>query len=166
MALLPSTSLPARTWSLTNTGATTPSLAISEFQGQSNVAFSGGGTLQTNFAILAGQSGGTGNLTITGSGTTWNNANDVFIGGTSTAAGGNGTLTVSAGAAANVSGTAMLWNTASGITLTGSGSTLSVAGLTNAGGTTPTIAIGGGSCSISPMGSVPRSRERSAAGEP
>ena len=132
------------TWSLTNTGATTPSLAISEFQGQSNVAFSGGGTLQTNFAILAGQSGGTGNLTITGSGTTWNNANDVFIGGTSAAAGGNGTLTVSAGAAANVSGTAMLWNTASGITLTGSGSTLSVAGLTNAGGTTPTIAIGGG----------------------
>lgn len=135
------------TWSLTNPGASTPSLAISEFQGQSNVVFSGGGTLQTNFGIIAGQSGGTGNLTITGvstTSTTWNNANDLFIGGTNAASGGTGALTVSAGATANVGGTLTLWNTASGITVTGSGSTLSVAGLTNAGGTTPAIALNSG----------------------
>jgi autotransporter-associated beta strand protein/T5SS/PEP-CTERM-associated repeat protein len=130
------------TWSLTNPSAATPSLAISEYQGQSNVVVTGGGTLLTNQAIVAGQSGGTGNLTITGVGTTWTNANDLFVGGTSAAAGGTGTLTVSAAAAVNVGGTLKLWNSASGVSVTSAGSALSVAGLTNPNGTVPTLTIG------------------------
>jgi autotransporter-associated beta strand protein/T5SS/PEP-CTERM-associated repeat protein len=130
------------TWSLTNPSATTPSLAISEYQGQSSVVVTGGGTLLTNHAIIAGQSGGTGNLTITGAGTTWTNANDLFVGGTSAASGGTGSLTVSAGATVNVGGTLKLWNSASGVSITGAGSALSVAGLANQTGTTPTVTIG------------------------
>jgi len=130
------------TWSLTKPSAATPSLAISEYQGQSNVVVTGGGTLLTNHAIIAGQSGGFGNLTITGALTTWTNANDLFVGGTSAAAGGTGTLTVSAAAAVNVGGTLKLWNSASGVSITGAGSALSVAGLTNQIGTTPSLTIG------------------------
>src|SRR5205823_5953936 len=103
------------TWSLTNTGdgsGTNPaSLMIAEFQGVASVAVTGGGTLQTQSAVIARQAGGTGALTVTGSGTTWLNAGSVRLGGS--AIGGTGTLTVNASAAATVSGTLQVNNTAS-----------------------------------------------------
>jgi autotransporter-associated beta strand protein/T5SS/PEP-CTERM-associated repeat protein len=132
------------TWSLTNSATGTPSLAIAEFLGQSNVAVSGGGTLQTNHAIIAGQAGGTGALAISGAGTTWNNAGDLFVGGSSTAAGGTGTLSLSASAAVNVGGTLKIWNTESGVAMTDAGTALAVAGLTNHTGTNPTLSLGTG----------------------
>jgi T5SS/PEP-CTERM-associated repeat protein/autotransporter-associated beta strand protein len=142
------------TWSLTNASATTPSLAVSEFQGQSNVFFSGGGTLLTKFAIIAGQAGGTGNVTVTGAGTLWNNQNDLYLGGTSTAAGGTGTLSVSNGATVQVGGTLKIWQgdgTTTQVSVSGAGTTsatLQVAGLTNATGTTPRIDLASATSSL------------------
>lgn len=125
------------TLSLTNTSASTPSLAVSEFQGQSNVTVSGGGTLSTRHAVIAGEQTGTGTVTITGTGTTWTNANDLNLGGTATAAGGSGVLSVQAGAAVNVGGTLRVYrNDATAIQVNvGTGSVVSTAGLTAAAGT-------------------------------
>ena len=80
------------TFALSNTALGTPSLAVAEFQGQARLTVAGGGTLNSPWAIVAGTAGGTGVLTVDGTGTRWNNANAAFVGGTGTAAGGQGTL--------------------------------------------------------------------------
>lgn len=127
------------TYNLTNASTATPSLSIAEFQGIAALTVSGGGALQSAHTILAGTAGGSGTLTVTGAGTTWTNSGHVFVGGTSAAAGGTGTLNVTAGASASVGGTLTLWNTPSAVTV--NAGTLSVAGLTNAAGTTPTVTL-------------------------
>jgi autotransporter-associated beta strand protein len=76
---------------------------VSEFQGQSNVAITGGGTLSTKFALLAGQSGGSATVTVNGA--TWNNANDLNLGGTAAATGGTATLAIQNGGSVAVGGT-------------------------------------------------------------
>jgi autotransporter-associated beta strand protein len=131
------------TLSLNNASPATPSLAIAEYQGQANVAFVGG-TLQTRTTIVAGQAGATGSLTIA-DGTTWNNLGDVYLGGTASAAGGIGTLTVSGETApgiATIGGTLKIWNSASGVSVGGvtlGSGTLTVGGLTNGPGSNPTV---------------------------
>src|SRR5207302_9619468 len=83
------------TWAATATTAAAPSFAVSEFQGQSNVTVSGGGTLSTKFTVIGGQAGGTAAVTVTGPGTLWANANDVALGGSTTGApAGTGTLSI------------------------------------------------------------------------
>jgi autotransporter-associated beta strand protein/T5SS/PEP-CTERM-associated repeat protein len=132
------------TWSLTNTSATTPSVAVSEFQGQSNVIFSGGGTLLSQYAIIAGQAGGIGSVTVTGAGTLWNNQNDLYLGGTSTAAGGTGTLSITGGAAVQVGGTLKIWQgdgsaVQVAVGTAGAASNLSVGGLVAGPSATPRV---------------------------
>jgi len=132
--------LPAgATYALTNSNATTPSLAVAEFQGVAALTVTGGGTLQTVNTLIAGTAGGTGSLTIDGAGTTWTNSARVFIGGSSTAPGGTGSLTVQNGAAATIGGVTTLWQSSSALTI--NGATLSTAGLFNLSGTTPTISL-------------------------
>lgn len=132
--------LPAgTTYALTNSNAATPSLAIAEFQGVAGLTVSGGGTLLTVNTLIAGTSGGTGTLTVSGAGTTWNNSGGVFIGGTSTAAGGTGSLTVQSGAAAAITGPTTLWQSSSAMTI--NAGTLSTGGLSSPTATTPTISL-------------------------
>lgn len=136
------------TYSLTNAVETTPSLAVAEYLGRASLTVSGGGTLQTvTTTIAAGiNSEGTtnpsnGTLSVAGAGTTWNNAGNVYVGGSNLISGGLGTLNVTNGASANVTGTLTLWNTASGVTVgtAGAGGTVSTGQLTNASGSTPVI---------------------------
>ena len=133
-------------WSLANGSSATPSFSVSEFQGQSNVTISGGGTLATNYALIAGQAGGTGNVTVSGSGTQWINANDLFVSGTATAAGGTGTLSVLNGATVTVGGQLRIWQDTGSIPVVTVGSkdaagTLVVGQLTNAATTVPVISL-------------------------
>lgn len=132
------------TWTLGNASAGTPSLAVAEFQGQANVAFSlgAGSQLNTRHTVVAGQAGAVGNLTVTGSSTaTWLNQGDVYLGGTATAAGGTATLTVR-DVFFTVGGTLKIWNTASSVT-TANVNTFTVGGLTNGPGATPTVNLTG-----------------------
>jgi autotransporter-associated beta strand protein len=142
------------TLNLANGYPLTPSFAVAEYQGQANVVV-GNGTLQSNYAVVAGQPGAVGNLTI-GAGGNWVNVNDVYLGGTSTAGGGTGTLTVngvSAPGAATVGGTLKIWNSASGVTV-GAGSSLTVGGLTNDPASNPTVNLNGASASLVVTGPV------------
>ena len=123
------------TLTATNTSATNASFTLSEFQGTSNVTVSGGGTLSTQHTVIAAEVGGSANLTVTGTSTTWNNASDLNLGGTSSAAGGTGTLSVLDGAAVNVGGTMRVYkNDATAIQVTvgaaGAPASLSAGGLT------------------------------------
>ncbi len=136
------------TYSLTNAVETTPSLAVAEYLGRASLTVSGGGTLQTvTTTIAAGiNSEGTtnpsnGTLSVAGAGTTWNNTGNVYVGGNNLVSGGLGTLNVTNGASATVTGTLTLWNTASGVNVgtAGSGGTVSTGQLTNASGSAPVI---------------------------
>jgi autotransporter-associated beta strand protein/T5SS/PEP-CTERM-associated repeat protein len=131
-------------FTLANTGTGTPSLSVVEFAGDGSLTVTGGGTLTTQNALVAGLIGGTGTLTITGAGTTWTNAGNVTVGGTATASGGTGALAVQSGANATIGGTLTLWRSDAAVNVSG-GSTLAVAALTNAAGTNPTVTIGTGS---------------------
>jgi hypothetical protein len=138
------------TLNLTDASSATPSLAVAEFQGTATAVFSGNllSTLSTRYTTIAGQAGAVGTLTISGG--NWNNQNDVFVGGTATAAGGTGTLNVFSAGVATVTGTLTIWNTTSAVKLgdvNGPG-TLTVGALTNPAGTTPTVTI------LAPVGSA------------
>jgi autotransporter-associated beta strand protein len=130
-----------RTWSLT-TAAPGVSLAVSEFLGQSNVRFQGGGTVQSQRSLVAGQVGAAGNLTISGTGTFWNNQENLDLGGTSSAAGGVGTLTLLGTANATIGGTLTIRSASSSIVID-TGSTLTTAALTQGAGLAPTITNNG-----------------------
>ncbi|HUR54979.1 MAG TPA: autotransporter-associated beta strand repeat-containing protein, partial [Gemmataceae bacterium] len=97
------------TLALTNTSATTPSFVVSEFQGQSNVTISGGGTFSTRHAIIAAEPTGTATVTVAGTGTRWTNAFDLNLGGTASTAGGGAVLNVLGGAAVTVGGTMRIY---------------------------------------------------------
>jgi autotransporter-associated beta strand protein len=126
--------------------AATPSLAVSEFQGQSTVSFTGGiVTAQT--VVVAGQAGGVGTLRVE-NGATLTAAGNVYLGGTASAAGGTGSLVVdgsSAAAAVNVTGTLKLWQNDSQATV--SSATLTVGGLTHGTGS-PTVTLTNSTASL------------------
>jgi autotransporter-associated beta strand protein len=132
--------------------AATPSLAVSEFQGQSTVSFTGG-IVTAHTVVVAGQAGGVGTLrvengaTLTATLTAAGNSN-VYIGGTASAPGGTGSLVVdgsSAAAAVNVTGTLKLWQNNSQATVTSA--TLTVGGLTHGTGT-PTVTLSNSTASL------------------
>jgi autotransporter-associated beta strand protein len=128
--------------------AATPSLAVSEFQGQSTVSFTGG-IVTANTVVVAGQAGGVGTLRVENGATLTATGNsNVYIGGTAAAAGGTGSLVVdgsSAAAAVNVTGTLKLWQNDSQATVTTA--TLTVGGLTHGTGS-PTVMLTNSTASL------------------
>jgi T5SS/PEP-CTERM-associated repeat protein len=74
-------------YTLTNSGADTPSLVVGEFQGTASLSIAGG-AMNTVNATIGGSTVGSGALTVNG-GATWTNSNSVTVGAT-----GTGTLTV------------------------------------------------------------------------
>src|SRR5262249_11085805 len=123
---------------LTNPSAGTPSLSVSEFQGQSTVSFTGG-IVSAQTVSVAGQAGGVGTLRVE-NGATLNVAADLHLGGTAHGAGGAGSLVVdgsTAMAAVNVQGPLNFWQSSAQTTVTSA--TLTAGGLTSQAGSAPNV---------------------------
>ncbi|HVJ81639.1 MAG TPA: autotransporter-associated beta strand repeat-containing protein [Planctomycetia bacterium] len=134
------------TYAATNPGASTPSFAVSQFLGNTDLTITGGGTLSTvNTWLAAGTNGLVTNnvskATVRVNGANWNNSGDVHFGGSNVRSGGTASLVVSNGGAVDIEGSARFWTSSSGVTLTGgaAGATLSAGGLRSAPGVAPTI---------------------------
>ena len=96
--------LGGNTYSLTNSSPATPSLTLGDYQGTCSLTVTGG-PLQTAAVSIGSGTGSNASLTVTGAGTTWNSSLNVYVGGSSTGAGGTGTLNIASGAAAQIAGT-------------------------------------------------------------
>ncbi|HEY2785274.1 MAG TPA: autotransporter-associated beta strand repeat-containing protein [Fimbriiglobus sp.] len=131
---------------------TEPSLAISEFQGNSTVSFTGG-IVNAQTVIVAGQSGGFGTLRVE-NGATFTVGGNLHLGGTAAATGGTGSLVVdgsAAAAAVSVTGNLNFWQTSASATVTSA--TLTVGGLTNQIGSAPTVTLTNASAALVVNGS-------------
>ena len=127
---------------LSNGLVTTPYLAVGAGSGSGGTFIQSGGTAAatTDLYVAAG-SGSTGLYSLSGTGTL-TVSYGAFVGGTSSAAGGSGTLNVSGGQMTD-SGTLKVWNT-SGTHVTISGGTVSAANTVNL----ATINVTGGSANL------------------
>jgi len=124
--------LGGNTYTLGNSSASTPSLAISEFQGTASLTINNGQLNSYNTQIGGGLLG-TASLTVSGSTTTWANVLSVFVGGDSTTAtGGTGSLTVNNDAFAFVGGTLKIY--APGAVTLDSGATLDASAIDRSAG--------------------------------
>ncbi len=85
-------------------------------------------------AIIARDSGSTGNVTVDAAGSTWNNSGSLYVGGDATQDGGAGTLTISNNGRVTVDDTTKLWG--ANDTLTLNGGTLTTGSFENTGGGT------------------------------
>ncbi len=91
------------------------------------------GVLSAVDAQIGRSTGATGTVTLTGAGTQWNLSDSLYLGGSNSAAGGTGTLTVNAGTSVFVAGTLTLWSPAASLNL--NGGTVTAANLNFSGGT-------------------------------
>lgn len=134
------------TYQATNINAATPSFAVSQHLGDTNLTIQGGGTLSTVHATLAaGENGLTTNnisravVNLTGSGTTWTNSRDMHFGGSATRSGGTATLNLASGTVVNVGEVARFWTSTSSVNLTGPTANFSVGALRADSGVNPNI---------------------------
>jgi len=67
-----------------------------------------GGTVTNNSGIVGFTAGASGTATVTGTGSQWNNSN-LYVGGSSTAAGGTGNLSIQDNGLVTVAGTSKVW---------------------------------------------------------
>src|SRR5581483_6760272 len=98
--------------------------------GNGTLTVAAGETVTSVQATIAEQNTSTSSATVTGSGSTWTASNGLYVGGTSTAKGGTGSLTVSSGGA--VAGTGETKVRDSG-TVTINGDTLTTGAFTRVG---------------------------------
>ena len=78
------------------------------------MAVSNGGVVSNANGFIASTAGSTAEVTVTGTDSTWNHSADLFLGGTSNAAGGTGTLNVESGGAVNIDDTLVIWDQGDG----------------------------------------------------
>jgi T5SS/PEP-CTERM-associated repeat protein len=91
-----------------------------------------GGGVSNSTGYIGYSSGSVGAATVDGAGSTWANSNSLYIGGSSSSAGGTGELTISNDGSVHATNTLKLW---SGGTLNVSGGNISAALMINDGGT-------------------------------
>ncbi|MGD9635224.1 MAG: beta strand repeat-containing protein [Pirellulales bacterium] len=91
-----------------SSAANTPSVTIGGNR-QGGLVVSGGSSFQTTTASLGAQDGGTGSLRVEGANSTFVATGGMGVGGTTTAAGGLGTITIGPGGTVNSGGTLKLW---------------------------------------------------------
>jgi hypothetical protein len=96
------------TYTLANSSAATPSVAIAEFNGIANATFTNG-TLKSVNALIA--AGNVAVASVSLGSATWNNSASMSIGGSATTAGGAATLSIGS-STLNVTGRLKVWNTA------------------------------------------------------
>ncbi len=103
--------------SITNQGQVSSSNRLTvgaDDGGLGNLSLESGGTLtNTGTADIAALTGATGNVMVSGSGSTWSNIGDLNIGGTAESSGGSGTLTVESGGLVTVDGNTRVWDSGS-----------------------------------------------------
>lgn len=99
------------------TAATTPNVIVGGNR-QGLLAVTGGSSFQTNSASIGAQDGGTGSLRVEGGNSSFVAFNGMGVGGSTTAAGGLGGVTVGPGGTVAVGGSLRLWGGGS-ITLSG-----------------------------------------------
>jgi fibronectin-binding autotransporter adhesin len=87
-----------------------------------------GGTVISSTGVLASVGGSTGTATITGDGSHWNVANNLYIGGSQSASGGTGNLTITGGGRAGVGGLTKIYS-GHGVVTIGPGGTLATGSL-------------------------------------
>ncbi len=109
-----------------NSHATIGQLTIGN-AGSGTLNVTGGGTLITTNAAIAADAGALPSVaTITGTGSTWNNSGNLYVGGYSLIAGSQGVLNVSGGGSLNVAGTLKIWNSSNMVVNLTNGGTISV----------------------------------------
>lgn len=122
--------LAGRTYTLTETSPTQPSLVVGEAAGSQSLTVLGG-TLATRHAFLGAATGSVAAMTV-GSGAAWNAAGSVYVGGTDAGPGGSATLTLADGAQTVIGGGLTVWE---GGTVNLAGGGLDLAQLALSGGT-------------------------------
>lgn len=70
-----------------------------------------GGTVSNTVGFIGNFAGSTGTVNVTGANALWDNTDNLYVGGTAIAAGGNGTLNVNTDGIVDVANTLHLWNT-------------------------------------------------------
>lgn len=91
-----------------STAANTPNVTVGGNR-QGTLAVTGGSSFQTNTASVGAQDGGTGTLRVEGASSLFMASNGMGVGGTTTAAGGLGSVTVGPGGTVDVGGSLRLW---------------------------------------------------------
>ena len=88
------------------------------FGGVGTLNVESGGVVSNTNGYIGLSSGSTGTATVTGTGSQWNNSDDLYIGGSATSAGGSATLNIAEGGLVSVTGTTTIY-TDSNVNLTG-----------------------------------------------
>ena len=100
------------------------------FDVSGNLILNAGAILASTDGFIGYLSDSSGNATVTGSGSAWNNSGSLYVGGTPTAVGGSGSLTIAESGLVDVGGTTKLWSSGS---LTLAGGSLTTGSLDNDG---------------------------------
>ncbi len=113
--------------------------------GSGSIVISDGGQLNsTGTAGLGINSGSTGTATVSGMGSNWSQSSSFYVGGSDTASGGIGSVTVNSSGSLNVGGTLKLWN--QGTLTLGNGGAITAGSIDNSVGT---VVFGGGALTLS-----------------
>jgi hypothetical protein len=118
------------TYALKNTSTSTPSVVVGGSDLGASLTITHG-TLSSSYGFIGPNGLDNAQVTVSGSGTAWSNSASVYVGGSNSAAGGTGVLTVGPGATMSVSGTVKVWP---GGTVRLDGGSLSAGQLVLAGG--------------------------------
>ena len=89
------------------------------YQGIGTLSITAGGQLYSGNGYVGYSGSSSGNVTISGSGSTWTSSGGLYIGGSGSGSGGVGFVTVNSGGQLNVSGTLQLWNSNSNLIVSG-----------------------------------------------
>lgn len=80
------------------------------YQGQGTLAVENGGSVSSNGGFIGTHSGASGSVTVTGEESRWDNVN-LYIGGTDSGVGGQGSLTINEGGVVSVFDNTTIWST-------------------------------------------------------
>ena len=101
--------------------------------GEGTVNIQDGGSVSNTLAVIAESSGSEGNVTVGGAGSSWVNSSDLYVAGSSTAAGGEGILNIEDDGTVQVDGNLKIWSDG---TVNLDGGTLTANGLLESEGST------------------------------
>ena len=99
--------------------------------GTGTMSVTGGGQISSGYGYVGWAAGSTGDVTVDGNGSLWTTTESLYVGGSDSAAGGTGAVTVSSDGHVGVGGALKVWETG---TLTVDGGTVTAGGLAGSAG--------------------------------
>ncbi len=87
--------------------------------GSGTLSVQNGGSVTSVVAVVGRNNSGVGAITVDGAGSTWTNSGSIYLGGSTTAAAGTGTLSITNGGLVAVAGETKLWGSGDVITIDG-----------------------------------------------